>query len=384
MKTPFTAAACWLVLACGMQTANSPAIAQSTRTSVGDAGGNSASAGSRQLRFLCHAHRQRLSEWKAGGSPGRVSSPTSAVAIFPDDSPARYATEFEQLCAGIAEPDAVMLAELDAEREAVRIRFDSVQPPAPPQAWSNLPRRQAQGGTDVFDAAVQQQASGKDAQNRLAQPIPELSAQAIGQQSRPIDFVALVGSLAGALSTQDAGLRQSAVQQIAQQARTFTEGRDLSPSYSTAAAADGSTPGDPGSNAGSVSAGAVNPAGLPAGGRLSSQACEALLQSVVATKLPPNASATAAMETVMFMTKTEMDMIDGGCPPNPGVTPAQVAAARRERQQQYTTAEQNCNQIQSGGRRCVSANHFGPGATVGAGLQSPYPKIPVPIMERRR
>lgn len=117
-------------------------------------------------------------------------------------------------------------------------------------------------------------------------------------------------------------------------------------------------------------------------GRLSSQTCEAMKQNVIATQIPPNATITASQETVMFMTKTTIDMIDGGCPTEPGVTPAQIAAERQQRQQQYKTAESACNQVQSGGRLCTPSNHFGPGTSPGAGLQSPYPQIPVPIMKR--
>lgn len=101
----------------------------------------------------------------------------------------------------------------------------------------------------------------------------------------------------------------------------------------------------------------VGTSSRPLGGLLSAQACEAMKQSVIATSVPPNASVTAAMETVMFMTRTEIDMIDGGCATEPGVTRAQIVAARAERQQQYETAEQNCNAVQSGGRRCMPRAH---------------------------
>ena len=119
----------------------------------------------------------------------------------------------------------------------------------------------------------------------------------------------------------------------------------------------GESGGNPSAGASSAPAASAIAASRTAGGRLSSQACEAMKQSVIATRVPPNASVTAAMETVMFMTKTELDMIDGGCPTEPGVTPAQIAAARKERQQQFATAEQNCNAVQSGGRRCLPQAH---------------------------
>jgi hypothetical protein len=110
-----------------------------------------------------------------------------------------------------------------------------------------------------------------------------------------------------------------------------------------------------GSSAGTSTASAA-PA-RPAGGRLSSQACEAMKQTVIATKVPPNASITASQETVMFMTKTVLDMIDGNCPTEPGVTPAQIEAERKLRQQQYAAAESACNAVQAGGRRCTPQVH---------------------------
>jgi hypothetical protein len=96
----------------------------------------------------------------------------------------------------------------------------------------------------------------------------------------------------------------------------------------------GDTGSAPSSGGSAVPADTAVAANGPSSVRLSNQTCEAMLQSVVATKVPPNASVTAAMETVMFMTKTEIDMMDGGCPPNPGVTQSQMAAARKERQTQ--------------------------------------------------
>lgn len=97
-------------------------------------------------------------------------------------------------------------------------------------------------------------------------------------------------------------------------------------------------------------------------GGMSIRECEARKQAVIATRVPDNASITASQETVMFMTKTVLDMIASGCPTEPGVTPLQVEAERKTRQQHYTAAENACNQVQSGGRRCVAQNHFGPDA----------------------
>jgi len=71
-----------------------------------------------------------------------------------------------------------------------------------------------------------------------------------------------------------------------------------------------------------------------------------------------NASITASTETTMFLLKTQMEMVDGKCPPNPGITPQQVAAARKEWEAAYKAAENACNQVQSGGYRCVARSHF--------------------------
>jgi hypothetical protein len=71
------------------------------------------------------------------------------------------------------------------------------------------------------------------------------------------------------------------------------------------------------------------------------------------TKVPLNASISASQESAMFMTKTVLDMIDGNGPTQPGVTPAQIAAERKLRQQKYAAAESACNAVQAGGRRCT-------------------------------
>ncbi|OEZ31334.1 hypothetical protein [Variovorax boronicumulans] len=113
-----------------------------------------------------------------------------------------------------------------------------------------------------------------------------------------------------------------------------------------------------------TSAGSAVTASRPAGGRLSAQTCDAMKQSVIATKVPSNASITASQETVMFMTKTVLDMIAGDCPTEPGVTSAQIDAERKARQQQYTAAENACNAVQSGGRRCVPQAHTAATAAV--------------------
>lgn len=108
---------------------------------------------------------------------------------------------------------------------------------------------------------------------------------------------------------------------------------------------------------------AANVAGKNGG--MSARECEARKQAIISTHVPDSASITESHETVMFMTKSVVDMIDGGCPAEPGVTPAQVSAERQLRQQQYADAENACNAVQSGGRRCVAQNHFGPGSTTG-------------------
>ncbi|QAU35195.1 hypothetical protein [Janthinobacterium sp. 17J80-10] len=94
------------------------------------------------------------------------------------------------------------------------------------------------------------------------------------------------------------------------------------------------------------------------GGGWSPKECDARNLQLIAIKIPSNASITTSTETVMFITRTVMDMLDGGCP---GVTPEQRISERQHRQEQYAAAEQACNAVQSGGRRCVARNHFGPG-----------------------
>ncbi|MDQ0070062.1 hypothetical protein J2W34_001836 [Variovorax boronicumulans] len=133
------------------------------------------------------------------------------------------------------------------------------------------------------------------------------------------------------------------------------------PDHPLAATAARQMAGESGGNANPSAGESSMPAGgAVSGGRLSGQACEAMKQSVIATKVPSNASITARSETVMFMTKTALNMIAGGCAS--GVAPAQIDAERQQHQQQYTDAESACNTVQSGGRRCGPRNHFGPGA----------------------
>jgi hypothetical protein len=95
--------------------------------------------------------------------------------------------------------------------------------------------------------------------------------------------------------------------------------------------------------------------------KMSAQECESRRWAVTATSIPDNASITASQETVMFMMKTILDMIDSSCTAEPGVTPTQIAAERQLRKQQFAAAESACNAVQSGGRSCVARNHFGPG-----------------------
>ncbi|WP_418126060.1 tetratricopeptide repeat protein [Variovorax sp. 160MFSha2.1] len=91
--------------------------------------------------------------------------------------------------------------------------------------------------------------------------------------------------------------------------------------------------------------------------RVANMDCESMKRTVVATKVPPNASITAANETVMFMTKAVLDMIAAKCPTEPGVTAAQIEAERQQREQQYAAAERACNAVQSGGRKCIPQAH---------------------------
>ena len=83
--------------------------------------------------------------------------------------------------------------------------------------------------------------------------------------------------------------------------------------------------------------------------------CETRKQVVINTKIPDNASVTSSNETVMFMTRTAIDMIDGGCP---GGTPQQRADERQRYIDAYTAAENACNAVQSGDRKCAPQKHF--------------------------
>lgn len=85
------------------------------------------------------------------------------------------------------------------------------------------------------------------------------------------------------------------------------------------------------------------------GERLSSRQCESMRRTVETTQVPPNASVTASTETVMFMTKTVLDMIDRGCP--------DVGIDRASAERSYKAAEDACNAVQSGGRPCVPRAH---------------------------
>lgn len=86
--------------------------------------------------------------------------------------------------------------------------------------------------------------------------------------------------------------------------------------------------------------------------------CEAKKSSVTNTSIPSNASITSSQETVMFMTKTALEMIASGCPTEPGVTSDQIAQAKQQYFDAYNSAEQACNQVQSGDRKCSPRKHF--------------------------
>lgn len=86
--------------------------------------------------------------------------------------------------------------------------------------------------------------------------------------------------------------------------------------------------------------------------------CEEKKSSVINTIIPPNASITSSQETVMFMTKTALEMIASGCPTEPGVTSAQIDQAQKEYFEAYQSAERACNQVQVGERKCSPRKHF--------------------------
>jgi hypothetical protein len=105
------------------------------------------------------------------------------------------------------------------------------------------------------------------------------------------------------------------------------------------------------SSTGSFSAGQNTSSGMS---KMSEQECQAKARQVAAIEISPNASVTMSTETVMWMARTTIEMIDRGCP---GGTPEQLAAERLQYQQELTEAENACNAEQSGGRRCVSQVH---------------------------
>lgn len=86
----------------------------------------------------------------------------------------------------------------------------------------------------------------------------------------------------------------------------------------------------------------------------SSPDCTVRKLAVTAVKVPPDASITASTETVMWMTKTAISMLDDGCGEG---SAAQKAAERQQYMAAYNAAEQACNAVQSGARRCVPYNH---------------------------
>ena len=128
------------------------------------------------------------------------------------------------------------------------------------------------------------------------------------------------------------------------------------PDHALAATAARQLSGETGASPAPSGASTTNSAPRSAGGALSAKACSDMKQAVIATKVPSNASVTTSMEIVMFMTKTTLDMIAGNCPTE-GATPAQIEAERQERTRQYKAAEDACNAVQSGGRKCVAQRH---------------------------
>lgn len=101
--------------------------------------------------------------------------------------------------------------------------------------------------------------------------------------------------------------------------------------------------------------------------RLSEGGCKSRMQMIERTKVPANASVTAATETTMFLLVSRMEIIEGGC--IPGATPDQIQRAKREMQISYLKAEEACNSVQSDGRRCSAQVH-----TVVDAAPPPLPK----------
>ena len=89
---------------------------------------------------------------------------------------------------------------------------------------------------------------------------------------------------------------------------------------------------------------------------LSAEECLRLADSIASAQLPDNAGATEAFESLMFVQKSSIRLIDGGCPL--GKPDVDRASARQSLLNGYQDTENDCNAIQSGGRRCIAQNHF--------------------------
>lgn len=92
-----------------------------------------------------------------------------------------------------------------------------------------------------------------------------------------------------------------------------------------------------------------NKSSTPTTGKPSGECLEKERQ-IKNTNIPSNATVTSSTETVMFITKTNIEMIDAGCPGTDRNSRADLLKA-------FNSAEQACNAVQSGGRRCSANKH---------------------------
>jgi hypothetical protein len=90
--------------------------------------------------------------------------------------------------------------------------------------------------------------------------------------------------------------------------------------------------------------------------KLASEECSRLSGIIDSGGLPENADHTRALETLMFIYKTAVQIIDGGCPIKDSSSGR--ASVRQSFLRDYAEAENDCNAIQVGGRRCIAQKHY--------------------------
>lgn len=92
------------------------------------------------------------------------------------------------------------------------------------------------------------------------------------------------------------------------------------------------------------------------GRTFSAEECSKISEQISSSTFPDKADVVPALETRMFVQKSAMRLIDGGCPisnPNPD-----RAAVRQSLLNDFQTTEKDCNAVKTGGRPCVAQKHF--------------------------